>query len=364
MGLYGLWAVSATGGAPEPLLAVDGTARAPAWSPDGKRIAYSGAVDGETHIWVTDLALLGTRARTRAAGATDVRPDWSPDGDRIVFTRSRHGRTSTWIVRASGGPAEAVPGTDGDLDPDWTRATGAVAPGPDQLLPDLDQRAPSHVVVLPLDGGFHLGFTSAVDNLGRGPLRIRGWRPVASRTMRADQVIELRGGGTLVLRGVGRLRYQSHPPHRHWHFRPFESYELRRASDHTLAGRDRKSGFCLIDRYGLASRRVPNTGPPRFVSDCGTLQPDLRRVEEGSSPGYVDRYPAFFHGQDVDVTRVPAGVYVLVHRANPARTVRELRYSDDAASVRVRLTWPGGRKALPRVTVLRRCEASEACPAR
>ena len=182
--------------------------------------------------------------------------------------------------------------------------------------------------------------------------------------MRADQVIELRHRrGTLVVRDVGTLRFQSHTPHRHWHFQEFENYELRRASDHMIVGRDRKSGFCLVDRYGRSSVRVPHAGPPRFLDNCGAGQPDLRSVEQGSSPGYVDRYPAFFHGQDVDITTIPAGIYVLVHRANPSRRVRELRYSNDTASVRLRLTWPAGRAAPPRVSVLRRCSASEFCPA-
>jgi hypothetical protein len=181
--------------------------------------------------------------------------------------------------------------------------------------------------------------------------------------MRADQLIERGAGGTIVAGGVGTLRYESHPPHRHWHFQEFESYELRDAATHELVGRDRKSGFCLIDRYGRTSVRVPHAGRPRFLSDCGSGQPSLRRVEQGSSPGYIDRYPAFFHGQDIDVTHVPAGVYVLVHRANPGLRVRESRYSNDRASLRVRLTWPGGRSAPPRVTVLRRCEATEHCPA-
>jgi hypothetical protein len=65
----------------------------------------------------------------------------------------------------------------------------------------------------------------------------------------------------------------------------------------------------------------------------------------------------------VDITAIPAGVYVLVHRANPTRMVRESRYSSDTASVRLRLTWPPGRAALPRATVLRRCPASEFCRA-
>ena len=359
-GGYDLWAAPSSGGGPELLLDVRGDARAPAWSPNGTRLAYSGADEGRTSIWVVDLSSPEPRRLTRSSGA-DLRPDWSPSGSGLAFTRAAHGRTRTWVVTASTGPARPLAGSDGDLDPDWVTTTPFLAPGPEELLPDLDQRAPSGLVVIAREGGFHLGFTSAVENLGRGPLRIRGWRPPGRATMRADQPIELRGGGTLLVPGVGTLRYEAHPPHRHWHFQEFETYELRRASDHELVGRDRKSGFCLVDRYGRAAARVAHVGPPRFLSSCGAGQPDLRRVEQGSSPGYVDRYPAFFHGQDIDVTRAPAGIYLLVHRANPTRRIREAIYSNDVASARIRLTWPAGRHAPPHVTVLRRCELSEWC---
>jgi hypothetical protein len=360
-GTFELWAVAAAGGEPELLLGWSGTARDPAWSPNGKRLAFSGTLAGATRIWVVDLAVLEPQRLTGPSGA-DLRPDWSPDGGRLAFTRAVAGDPRTWVVPVRGGAARPVPGTDGDLDPDWVLASPKLAPGPDQLLPDLDQQAPAGLVVLAREGGFHLGFDSAVDSVGRGPLWIRGWRPPDSRTMRADQAIELRQGGKLLARGIGALRYEAHPPHRHWHFQALESYELRRASDHALVGRDRKTGFCLIDRYGRASVRVPRVGLPRFVSDCGARQPDLQRVEQGSSRGYVDRYPAFFHGQDIELTAVPAGIYVLVHRANPSRRLRETRYSNNAASVRLRLTWPAGADAPPKVAVLRNCGASERCP--
>ena len=112
------------------------------------------------------------------------------------------------------------------------------------------------------------------------------------------------------------------------------------------------------------SPRIPEPGPPRFVGDCGAGEPDARRVVQGTSVGYVDRYPASFHGQELDLTGLSAGRYVLVHRANPSRAMRELTYSDDAASVLLELAWPNGSASAPRVTVLRRCEASERCPPR
>ena len=356
-----LWSVPAAGGEPELLLDVRGEARAPAWSPDGRRLAYAGVVGGNSDVWV--VAAGGTKPRRVTRGAaSDLRPDWSPDGRWLAFTRAAGGRVRTWLVRADGTQARPLEGAAGDTDPDWAVASPSLAPGADQLLPDLEQLAPAGLVVIPRGKRFKLGFASAVENLGRGALRIRGVRPPGRATMDAKQVIELRGGGTRIVDGVGRMKYEDHPPHKHWHFQPFERYELRRASDNAFLVRDGKSGFCLIDRYGRASRFVKNVGPPRFISDCGALRPEARRVEEGSSAGYVDRYPAFFHGQDVDVTGVPAGEYLLVHLANPERLVRELAYSNNQASVRIRLTWPSGPERVPKVDVLARCGDSATCP--
>ena len=45
------------------------------------------------------------------------------------------------------------------------------------------------------------------------------------------------------------------------------------------------------------------------------------------------------------------------------RPMRELRYSDNAASVLLELRWPDGPHMAPRITLLRRCESSERCPA-
>jgi len=78
----------------------------------------------------------------------------------------------------------------------------------------------------------------------------------------------------------------------------------------------------------------------------------------GTTPGYTDRYPAFFHGQNVDITGVTAGIYVLAHRVNAAMQLRELRYDNDAASGRIRIAW---RKGYPTVRVLRSCPATDTC---
>jgi hypothetical protein len=244
----------------------------------------------------------------------------------------------------------------------WGRLDAELAPARSARPPDLDQRAPRDLVVRAAGGRtFVLGFTSATDNLGLGPLWLRARRTTRRHPMLVEQLVHHERGRAVTLRGAGVLRCERHPPHRHWHLDDFVRYELK-SLDGRVVERDRKSGFCLIDRWGFA-RRVRGIEPalPRFAGDCATLQPDALRVEQGSSVGYTDRYPAFFHGQDLDLTGLPAGRYVLVQTANAERRLREVDYANNAASLLVRLSWPSGEGSAPRIQVLRTCAGGATC---
>jgi hypothetical protein len=196
---------------------------------------------------------------------------------------------------------------------------------------------------------------SEVDNVGAGPVWVRGVR--RGRTMQAFQLVRTAGGGAETHADAGTLRYTASPNHSHWHLLGFVRYELRRPSDFRLVARDRKTGFCLADHYG----QVPGVraAAPVFLGNCGAGNRALRSVEQGSSRGYTDRYYPHYHGQDVDLARVPTGVYVLVHRANPDRLLRERRYDNNAASVRIRVVRRAGGP--PSVQVLRTCQGRERC---
>jgi hypothetical protein len=220
-------------------------------------------------------------------------------------------------------------------------------------FPDLVQRPPSGLVVSSVRGRWQLGFTSLVDNRGPGILWIHGSRPAGSPLMDVIQAVQLAGGAIRYVGGAGFLHFTNAPPHHHWHLVGYDRYTLRRVSDWSVVVRDHKSGFCLADHYGIA--RGIGHGPPRFLSSCAQYNPLARSVEEGTSVGYTDRYPAYFHGQSLDLTGVPAGRYWLVHQVNSTLALRELRYDNDTASLRVRITWPGGRNAAPRVRPLFTC---------
>lgn len=125
--------------------------------------------------------------------------------------------------RADGTVAVTEIGADGAW-PEKTSDSGTPRVGPRELLPDFDQRAPSGLVLSRSDEGWRLGFSSAVDNVGLGPVHIRGARTGRSTPMIASQVVHLSDGSTRIYPRVGAVRYTVAPPHLHWHLMRFDRF--------------------------------------------------------------------------------------------------------------------------------------------
>jgi Lysyl oxidase len=236
-----------------------------------------------------------------------------------------------------------------------------------ERLPDLDQAVPRDLVITRATPGgravYRLGFRSAVSNVGRGPLIIVAHRPDrATRAMAGDQVIERAGAPMEVVPGAGRLRYVVSSDHRHWHLLGFDSYELRPAGRRTAAVRDRKTGFCLGDRYEARARTRAHAPPkPVYTGRCGLDEPGLLGIKEGISVGYGDDYKANLEGQYLPLTGLRPGRYVLVHRVNADRALHELDYRNNAASLLLDLRRRHGE---PMIRVVRSCPATARCEAR
>jgi hypothetical protein len=242
-------------------------------------------------------------------------------------------------------------------------ATRPAAAG-QQRLPDLDQVVPDQLVITRVGTRVHpryrLGFRSAVSNIGAGPLIIEGHRPgPETDTMIADQVVEQEGAPQRVVSDVGRLRYVVSPDHRHWHLLGFDRYELRRAGGARVAVADRKTGFCLGDRYP-DQRRAFTAAPPKpvYQSRCGLDHPEFLGIGEGISVGYGDVYNANLEGQYLPLTGLRAGRYTLVHRVNADRRLQELDYTNNAASLLLELR---RRRGEPWIRVLRSCPDTDRC---
>jgi Tol biopolymer transport system component len=101
----------------------------PAWSPNGKQIAYVGpdpVNSGRIRVFVANADGSAPHQVAPLVDTNDFRPAWSPDGTRLAFQRQTFtGMTITArgidIANADGtGGATAVPGTDDDEAPAWS----------------------------------------------------------------------------------------------------------------------------------------------------------------------------------------------------------------------------------------------------
>jgi len=83
-----------------------GVQQQPAWSPDGRRIAYSGDGAGNLDIWIQSMDG-GEPKRVTDSPAQDSEPSWSPDGRYIVFRSERDGG-GLYVVAATGGTPQRI----------------------------------------------------------------------------------------------------------------------------------------------------------------------------------------------------------------------------------------------------------------
>src|SRR5687767_12531290 len=69
----------------------------PAWSPDGRTLAFESRVGGDADIWLLDLDGGTSRPLTTMPG-DETHPAWSPDGTRIVFDALADSTWNLWMV--------------------------------------------------------------------------------------------------------------------------------------------------------------------------------------------------------------------------------------------------------------------------
>lgn len=92
----------------------------PAWSPDGKYLAFTTLRDGNLEVYVADGEGEGQRNLTRHEGY-DGRPSWSPDGNRITFESDRFGNLEICIMDvASGAVVNVTNHPAKDREPAWS----------------------------------------------------------------------------------------------------------------------------------------------------------------------------------------------------------------------------------------------------
>jgi dipeptidyl aminopeptidase/acylaminoacyl peptidase len=120
-GNFEIYTMAPDGSAPTRLTYSDTTDDAPAWSPDGTRIAFASSRDGNSEIYT--MAVDGSAlTRLTYSDTTDDAPAWSPDGTRIAFASDRdRGNREIFTMAGDGsGVTRLTNGARIDGDPAWS----------------------------------------------------------------------------------------------------------------------------------------------------------------------------------------------------------------------------------------------------
>ncbi len=80
---------------------------APAWSPDGTKLAVTLSFEKNPDIYVIDLAS-GARTRITTDPGIDTEAAWSPDGQSLVWTSDRGGLPQLYVAPSTGGPQTRI----------------------------------------------------------------------------------------------------------------------------------------------------------------------------------------------------------------------------------------------------------------
>src|SRR6266496_1152131 len=98
-----LFTMNADGTGIQQLMSVPGADFDPAWSPDGKRIAFTSLRDGKKQVYALDLdSLAVTRLTTLDVNVENSEPAWSPDGTKIAYLVKRVGTYQVWVMNSTG----------------------------------------------------------------------------------------------------------------------------------------------------------------------------------------------------------------------------------------------------------------------
>lgn len=118
----------------------------PAWSPDGKRLAYVSFESGKPVIYVQTLAT-GQRVPLANFKGNNSAPAWSPDGSQLAIVLSRDGISQIYTIQADGSGLRRVMRSPLiDTEP-------VFSPSGDKLIFTSDRGGSPHIYSVPLNGG-------------------------------------------------------------------------------------------------------------------------------------------------------------------------------------------------------------------
>jgi Tol biopolymer transport system component len=122
-GPYGPWCIwTMRDNGTDPMRLTDGTSddTMPAWSPDGRKLAFTSNRSGNRDVWVMDADGTNLQNITQSP-ADEWTPAWSPDGMDIAFASHRDGNWEIHIAKPDGSQVRRLTNHPApDYAPSWS----------------------------------------------------------------------------------------------------------------------------------------------------------------------------------------------------------------------------------------------------
>ena len=202
----------------------------------------------------------------------------------------------------------------------------------EKLLPDLLIYPPKELFISrPAVGKKTIRFNTTVANIGRGPFEVIGHTDKTTNTTYASQYIK-NSDGTGSYKEIGQFIF--HDIHKHWHVEDYVQYQIWTLVGDNSRGemltRSDKMSFCLWDvrANDLTRENAPQTR--EYTSVCSSRF-------QGISVGWEDTYLARVEGQEIDISSVTDGIYLLEYEVNPDRNVEESDYDNNSGGVKIEI---------------------------
>ncbi len=137
----------------------------PDWSPDGKKIVYSIAINyppERQEIYMLDLETRTEKKLTLEGDFDEFRPVWSPDGEKIAFTRANYGgKNDIWVMDSNGDNKYPVTSTS-DID----ETAFSWSPDSTMIVFESYEYGNADIFVMGLDGTNKIRLTTDSSNEG------------------------------------------------------------------------------------------------------------------------------------------------------------------------------------------------------